>query len=82
MEKEMKVLEIFNTHQGEIYQGLYTTFVRFRQCHKPFNEDLCDFCDTMSKMTEHEEFPISYDTIINYLQKLKYQLILYDYNQI
>lgn len=75
MEKEMQVLEIFNSHQGEIYQGLYTTFLRFRRCHKPFNEDLCEFCDTMTKMTEHEEYTISYDKILNYITNANNNII-------
>lgn len=71
----MKAIEIFKSHQGEgRYTGTLMTFVRFKVCKRPFSDDLCPMCDTMSKMNNCLEMEFKPKDLTRYLKDTSYNI--------
>lgn len=71
----IKAIEVFKSHQGEgKYTGTLVTFIRFKNCRKPFCMPLCKWCDTMNKMTTSLEMSFEVKDIENLVRSTNYNI--------
>lgn len=71
----IKAIEVFKSHQGEgKYTGTLVTFIRFKNCRKPFCMPLCKWCDTMNKMTTSLEMSFEVKDIESLVRSTNYNI--------
>ena len=71
----IKAIEVFKSHQGEgKYTGTLMTFIRFKNCRKPFCMPLCKWCDTMNKMTTSLEMSFTESDIHDLIRSTNYNI--------